>query len=552
MERSPEPCVVVIFGSTGDLARRKLFPALYNLHRDGLLPEKFALCAYGRKESDDALLRSEIREQLAKYSRRPPQNDWEQLASQVFYVTGEFDDDAGFAWLRSRLQQLDAALGTAGNRLFYFAVGSEFFEPLAQRLARNGLLVAQASSLHAAGTAAPQAPYTRLVLEKPIGHDALSAGQLLKQIAAYASEEQVFRIDHYLGKETVQNILALRFGNCVFEPLWNRNYVSHVEISMAEEEGIGRRAGYYEQAGALRDVVQNHLLQLLCLVAMEAPGTMHADDVRNEKVKVLRNLRKITPAQAAGNTVRGQYGPSADGKLAGYRQEPGVGAASQTESFVALRCFVDTWRWADVPFLLRAGKRLPRRQTEISIHFRVPPLQLFEQVQAARGAAAPSCLQYLSRSGGPPHPACLGHSGRFAPRCVGNVLRLGIQPDEGLSLELAAKIPGAGMRLQNVALDFSYAQGFQRPAPEAYERLLLDALNGDATLFPREDEVQAQWEFIDSILAGWQELPPPSFPNYAAGTWGPDEACKLVPACVGGWHMESARTYPIKTADERR
>ena len=542
MNHKPDPCAMVIFGATGDLAQRKLFPALYNLHSDKLLPEKFAVCAYGRKEKDDAAFRGEVREHLLKYSRRQPQGDWEQLAGRLFYVTGEFDDEAGFARLKARLEQLDAALGTAGNRLFYFAVSSEYFSALAQRLARNGLLAAQAVSLRAAGTAAAPASWGRIVLEKPIGHDSQSARELLTQVAAYASENQVFRIDHYLGKETVQNILALRFANCIIEPLWNRNYVSHVEISMAEQEGIGARAGYYEKAGALRDVAQNHLLQLLCLVAMESPGTMQADDIRNEKVKVLRNLRKMTLRQAAENSVRGQYGPGADGKTCGYRQEPGVAAASLTETFVALRCFVDTWRWADVPFLLRAGKRLPRRQTQISIHFRVPPLQLFEHAEAPCGEEAPRCLHPAFRQEGNAHPACLAHTGRFAPRCVGNILRLEIQPDEGLSLELAAKIPGAGMHIKNVALGFSYAHGFQRPTPEAYERLLLDALNGDATLFPREDEVQAQWEFIDSVLAGWRRLPPPIFPNYFAGTWGPDEAAKLAPACVHGWHMESART----------
>jgi len=542
MERSPDPCIIVIFGPTGDLAHRKLFPALYNLHCDKLLPEKFAVCAYGRKEKDDAAFRGEVREDLATYSRRPPQGDWEQLASRLVYVRGEFDDDAGFARLKARLEQLDAQLGTAGNRLFYLAVSSEYFTALAQRLARNGLLAAQTVSLRGAGSVAAQTPWARIVLEKPIGHDSQSARELLTRIAEHANENQVFRIDHYLGKETVQNILALRFANCIIEPLWNRNYVSHVEISMAEEEGIGTRAGYYEKAGALRDVVQNHLLQLLCLVAMESPGTMHADDIRNEKVKVLRNLRKMTFRQAPENTVRGQYGPSPDGKLGGYRQEPGVAASSLTETFVGLRCFVDTWRWADVPFLLRAGKRLPRRQTEISIHFRVPPLQLFEHTEVPRSGEAPRCLHPAFRQEGNIHPACLAHTGRFAPRCVGNILRLGIQPDEGLSLELAAKVPGAGMRIKNVALGFSYAQGFQKPTPEAYERLLLDAISGDATLFPREDEVQAQWEFVDSVLAGWQKLPPPPFPNYPAGTWGPEDAAKLAPACVQGWHMESART----------
>jgi glucose-6-phosphate 1-dehydrogenase len=435
--------------------------------------------------------------------------------------------------LKVRLAQLDTQFGTAGNRLFYCAVTSDLFVPLSQSLARNGLLV----------DGLAKTPYTRIVLEKPIGHDSASAHKMLADVAEHASENQVFRIDHYLGKETVQNILALRFGNGIFEPLWNRNHVAHVEISMAEEEGVGTRAGYFEGAGAMRDVVQNHLLQLLCLVTMEPPGTMGADDIRNEKVKVLRNLRKLTPAQAAEHSVRGQYGPSADGTLLGYRQEPGVNPASLTETYVALRCFVDTWRWADVPFLLRAGKRMPRRQTQISVHFRVPPLQFFELTDTRCGAQIPtraSSSACATCEEGRTPPECFLRSGKAAPACLGNVLRIGIQPDESLSLELAAKIPGAGMRLKNVPLDFSYEKGFQKPTPEAYERLLLDAMNGDATLFPRDDEVQAQWQFIDSVLDGWKALPPPQFPNYAAGSWGPADAGQLVPRCAHTWHMERA------------
>jgi glucose-6-phosphate 1-dehydrogenase len=503
MNNRPESGIAVIFGATGDLAHRKLFPAIYNLHREKLLPEQFAVCAYARKPYTDESFRDEIRAAVGKYSRCAPGDDWDVLARRIFYVSGPFDADAGYAQLKTRLEQLDSQLGTAGNRLFYFAVGSEFFAPLIQRLVANKVLRKMGTV-----TRGDCPHFSRVVLEKPIGHDSTSAKQLLSQVAEHVDESQVFRIDHYLGKETVQNLLALRFGNCIFEPLWNRNYVDHVQITVAEDDGIGSRAGYYEQAGALRDVVQNHMLQLLCLVAMESPGTMAADDIRNEKVKVLCNLRKWTPAQVAQNSVRGQYGPSGDGRLPGYRQEQGVAADSIVETYVALRCFVDTWRWAGVPFLLRTGKRLPRRETEISIHFRVPPLRLFGQMPAAN-------------------------------TCIGNVLRLDIQPDEGVSLDLAAKVPGAGMVLKNVSMDFTYAKGFQRPTPEAYERLLLDALAGDATLFPREDEVQAQWAFVDSLLEGWKQSPPPRCPNYFAGTWGPDEASKLLPGCVENWHMES-------------
>jgi len=490
---------MVLFGATGDLARRKLIPALYNLSRDGLLPKKFAVCAYARRPKSDAEYRAELRAEVEKYSRQAPQADWEQIAERLFYVQGEFDDDAGYARLGARLEEIDRVGDTKGNRLFYLAVDSEFFVPIVERLSKNKLLPFQR----------PDQPWKRVVLEKPIGHDLKSAQEMLQAVAQHISERQIYRIDHYLGKETVQNILALRFGNCIYEPLWNRKYVDHVQITVAEAEGVGSRAGYYDNSGALRDMVQNHMLQLLCLVAMEAPGTMSADDIRNEKVKVLKNLRKMrTPAEVAGHTLRGQYGPGPDGKLPAYRAEPGVPSNSNTETYVALRCFVDTWRWADVPFLLRAGKRMARRETEISIHFRVPPLNLF------------------------------GETGYEKP-CFGNILTLNIQPDEGVALDMAAKVPGAGMKLTTVRMDFGYTESFHQQVADAYERLLLDAMNGDQTLFTRGDEVEAQWEFINCILEGWRNLAPPRFPNYFAGTWGPDDAARLVPPCAAGWHTES-------------
>jgi glucose-6-phosphate 1-dehydrogenase len=502
-QRKTDPCIMVIFGATGDLTRRKLVPALYNLQRDGLLPERFAVCAYARKAKDDAGFRADLDAELSKFSRQTPGPDWNSLSERIFYVSGELDDEAGFARLKQRLAELDAQLGTGGNRLFYLAVGSEFFVPIVEKLAVSGLISGQRV----------EQPWTRIVVEKPIGRDLISAREMLSGIARHAREDQIYRIDHYLGKETVQNILAMRFGNCIFEPLWNRKYVDHVQITVAEQEGVGTRGGYYDTAGALRDMVQNHLLQLLCLVAMEAPGTLRPNDIRNEKVKVLHNLRQMTPSQVLANTVRGQYGPSADGSLPPYRQEAGVARNSQTETFVALRCHVDTWRWADVPFILRTGKHLPCRETDISIHFRVPPLQLFAQ-DGER------------------------------PSCNGNVLTINIQPDEGICLTMAAKVPGAGMRLKNVDLDFTYEESFKQQTPESYERLLLDAMNGDATLFTRADEVEAQWQFINSIQEGWAQNPAPRYPNYFAGAWGPDDAARLLPSCAAGWHMQDRNAVP--------
>jgi len=517
MERKLDPCIMVIFGATGDLTRRKLIPALYNLFHEGLLPEKFAVCAYARKQKDEASFRAELKADLEKYSRQKPEADWDKLAEKIFYVNGAFDDEAGFEGLKKKLAEIDGSCGTSGNRLHYLAVGSEYFVPVVNRLACSGLLVRTPRNV-----LNPNAqPWTRVVLEKPIGHDFDSAQRILTDVAVHASERQIFRIDHYLGKETVQNILALRFGNCIFEPVWNRKYIDHVQITVAEEEGVGTRAGYYEKAGALRDMIQNHVLQLLCLVAMEAPGTMGADDVRNEKVKILRNLRKMTPEQVSENTVRGQYGPSGDGKMPAYRAEAGVDLSSTTETYVAIRCFVDTWRWAGVPFLVRTGKRLPRRETEIAIHFRVPPLQLFENSPIGKTVM-------LTRGHATANPELL---------CCGNVLTLHIQPHEGASLEIAAKVPGSGMKLKNVTLDFDYADSFKRQMPEAYERLLVDAIAGDATLFTRDDEVMAQWEFINLILEGWSKQHAPRFPNYFAGTWGPDDSNRILPSCGPGWHL---------------
>ena len=352
--RAPDPCILVIFGATGDLSRRKLIPALYNLDREGMLPPNFAVCAYARREYTDQTFRDYLKDAVAKYSRQRPGDDWNEVAGRIFYVQGDLDDDAGYQRLKQRLAKIETYAGTAGNRLYYLAVGPEHVGAIADGLGRATLLKRAHSGK----------PWARVVVEKPIGHDLASARALIEQVGVHATEEQTFRIDHYLGKETVQNIMAFRFGNGVFEPIWKRNYVDHVQITVAEEEGVGSRAEYYEGSGALRDMIQNHGLQLLCLIAMEVPGTLSADDIRNEKVKVLHSLRKMGPQDVAAHTVRGQYGPSLDGKLPGYRAEAGVAPESSTETYAALRCYVDSWRWAGVPFLLRTGKRLPRRAPE--------------------------------------------------------------------------------------------------------------------------------------------------------------------------------------------
>ncbi len=495
----PEPCTIVIFGATGDLAARKLLPALYGLNRGQFLPEQFIIIGVGRKEKTDQAFRTEVQVALLKFrSDLKDAAAAQDLLGHIYYQAADFTTAAGMGALANRVRQLEADLGLPGNRMFYLATDPEFFGPAVEQLAKNDLVRRR-----------PDQPWTRVVIEKPFGHDLASALALDQDVLRHLNHDQVYRIDHYLGKETVQNLLAFRFGNAIFEPLLNRRYVDHVQITVAETVGMeGRRGAFYDHAGALRDVVQNHMLQLLALVAMEAPATLKASDVGIAKLNVLRSLIQLDHDSVAQQVVRGQYSAGEiDGRqVKAYRGEEAVDPNSMTESYVALRVNVENWRWAGVPFLLRTGKRLPHRLTEIAIQFKLPPLRLFQTIECDGDV----CDLTAARP---------------------TVLVFRIQPDEGISLSFSAKRPGMQFMLHPVRFEFDYGKAFQLELPEAYERLLLDALRGDPTLFMRSDELQAAWEFITPILDAWRVSPSPQFPNYAAGTWGPAEAERLFECC---------------------
>ncbi|HEY3921853.1 MAG TPA: glucose-6-phosphate dehydrogenase [Gaiellaceae bacterium] len=478
VKRRSEPCVLVIFGASGDLTQRKLMPALYALAYRRLLPERFAVVGAARtKESDDDF-RDRMKEAVQQHARDEFRQDvWDELASGMRYSTLEFADDQGESELSKLLREIDDERGTHGNRVYYFAVPPSAIGPLVGEIAERR----------------SSEGWVRLIIEKPFGHDLDSACRLNAQLAETFAENEVFRIDHYLGKETVQNMLALRFANGIFEPIWNRQFIDHVQITVAESIGIEGRAAFYEQSGAVRDVFQNHLLQLVAITAMEPPSDFTADSVRNEKVKVLKSLHTPGPK----SVVRGQYGRGfIEGKeVPGYREEDGVAPSSQTETFVAAKLYVDNWRWADTPFYVRTGKRLPRRETTIAIQFKRAPHPPF--AEAAADGLRP------------------------------NVLLIQVQPNEGMSLAIGAKVPGLGMSIRTVHMDFLYGASFREGLPEAYERLILDAMVGDATLFTRADEIEEQWALVDAIAAAWKR-DRPAFPNYAAGTWGPPSADELL------------------------
>ncbi|HEY1016294.1 MAG TPA: glucose-6-phosphate dehydrogenase, partial [Herpetosiphonaceae bacterium] len=458
IERTPSPCTVVIFGATGDLTARKLVPALYNLSREGLLPSGFSLVGFGRRPWSDEEFRQEMRKAVDEHSRSKPVNEevWRAFAEGMFFAQGEFTEDEAFAKLAARLDEIDASRGTGGNRLFYLATPPSFFDDIVTRLKQAGL------NRKGAGG---KGGWSRIIIEKPFGNDLATARQLNEMIDAAFDESQIYRIDHYLGKETVQNLLVMRFANTIFEPIWNRRYIDHVQITVAESLGIGGRAGYYEESGALRDMVTNHMMQLLSLTAMEPPVHFDAESVRGEKVKVLQAIRPWAPEEVDANALRAQYGPgSINGEdVPGYKQEQGVAQDSITPTFVALRFQIESWRWAGVPFYLRHGKRLAKRVTEVAIQFKLPPLLLFPELRED-----------------------------IQP----NVLALRIQPNEGISLKFGAKQPGQRMTIHPVNMDFRYGASFGVAAPEAYERLLLDAMLGDPTLFTRRDEVEAQWKLM--------------------------------------------------------
>jgi glucose-6-phosphate 1-dehydrogenase len=495
LTRTPAPAAIVIFGASGDLTRRKLMPALYSLSAQQMLPPETAIIGIARTEMDDDAFRALMREAVEGHGRTPVDDEvWEGFARRLGYVTAPFDEREGYGRLAEVLAELDRERGTRGNRLYYLATAPEYFPVIAEPLGEAGLAQEGDGS----------EPFARLVIEKPFGTDLASARQLNQRLAGVFRERQVYRIDHYLGKETVQNLLVLRFGNAIFEPLWNRRYVDHVQITVAEDLGVGTRGGYYDESGALRDIVQNHIFQVLSIVAMEPPARFESREVRDEKVKVLRSIPGFDSERAMRDAVRGQYaaGWIAGEPVPGYREEPGVDPQSNTDTFVAMRLEIDNWRWADTPFYLRTGKRLPRRTTEVAIQFKSAPH-----------------LPFASTAVESVEP---------------NLLIMRIQPDEGASLRFVAKVPGPQIDLRVVSMDFAYGSSFLKASPEAYERLLLDALLGDSTLFARWDEVERAWEILDGLIEVWRDRPGP-FPNYEAGSWGPRAADELIAADGRRW-----------------
>jgi len=481
-ERTPEPCVMVIFGASGDLTKRKLLPAVYTLFKERLVPPNFSVVGFSRSEMSDDQFRSRMREGVEEFGGKVDTDTWQTFAAGLRYVSAHPHHPEGYGKLEKVLSQLDRERATGGNRVYYLAVPPSSFQPIVR-------------NLQSAGLAESAKGWARLIIEKPFGHDLESAKALNRELAEVFHEEQVYRIDHYLGKETVQNLLVFRFANGIFEPIWNRRYVDQVQITAAETLGVENRASYYEEAGALRDMVQNHLLQLLTLTAMEPPVSFEAETVRAEKLKVLQAIRPLCSEDMPQCTVRGQYGPGRIGseKVSGYRQEPGVNPNSNTETFAAVKVHIENWRWAGVPFYLRAGKRLAQRATEIAVQFKQPPLRLFDGARS------------------------------LAP----NLIALRIQPDEGIALRFSAKQPGPATHVRDVTMEFGYSAAFGMASANAYERLLLDCMLGDPTLFSSSTFVELGWSLVTPVLQAWSR-PASDFPNYAAGSWGPEAADQLM------------------------
>ena len=486
LEATAPPSVVVIFGATGDLTRRKLLPALFRLSQQRLIPNEFAVLGTARQPMSDNEFRELMKQALTEFGSEDTLDEsaWESFAKRIFYVGGEFAELETYQNIKTRLEEIDNEFQTQGNRIFYLATLPDFFGLVAKQLGEAKIARAKKGS------------WTRIIVEKPFGTDLESARKLNKELAAVFDEKQVYRIDHYLGKETVQNLLVFRFANSIFEPLWNRQYIDHIQITNAETKGVEGRGGYYEKAGALRDMIQNHVFQVTSLIAMEPPAALSANAVRDEKAKALQSVRAFPQERIEELAVRGQYGPGTvlGDTVPGYREESGVDPNSSTETFAALKMYFDNWRWAGVPFYIRSGKRLQKHVTEIAIHFKGVPHRLFTDADA------------------PLEP---------------NVLVIRIQPNEGITLRFAAKLPGQAMRIRPVNMDFRYGSSFGVKPPEAYERLLLDCMLGDSTLYARRDMVERGWEIVSPILEAWKK-PATGFPNYEAGSWGPQAAFELI------------------------
>ena len=494
-----EPCILVIFGATGDLTARKLLPAIYNLAREGQLPPQFACVGFARRDKTHEQFREEMKEAINSFSRVKPIDEalWKNFQENLYYLKSEFHEDVGYEKLQAMLKDLDSKLGTKGNRVFYLSTQPSFFPTICEKLHKNGLIY---------DTDNTKDKWSRVIIEKPFGHDLDSAKALQQELLRFMKEEQIYRIDHYLGKESVQNILVFRFANALFESVWNNRYIDHVQITVAEDIGIGSRGAFWEEAGMLRDIVQNHMMQLLSLVAMEPPVSLAANAIHDEKVKVLQAIRPFQQADFENSCIRGQYGAGyVNGQpVQPYREEKNVSPTSNVETYVALRLFIDNWRWDGVPFYLRGGISLPKRTTEIAITFKDPPGVLFQQPNK-----------------------------RNEP----NVLSLRIQPDEGTGLKINCKVPGPSSPIQPVKMDFRYGSYFGMSPPEAYERLIQDCIIGDNTLFAREDEVFSSWRILTPLINYWHSNVQADFPNYQSGTWGPKAADEMMSRDKRKWRL---------------